>query len=75
MRSLRDADALAEGIDSIEKEGRVSWGRVEPHPGTAGGFRWYSTPTAAFRGLLDSIYPTAWTRNEWLWVVEFVRVS
>lgn len=75
VRSLRDGDALAEGIDSIEKEGRVFWGGVEPDPGTAGGFRWYDTPTAAFRGLLDSIYPTAWARNEWVWVVEFRQIS
>jgi hypothetical protein len=35
------------------------------HPGT---FHWYNAP-AAFRGLLDSIYPSAWPRSEWVWVV------
>lgn len=74
VRSLIYADVLAEGIDSIEREGQLYWGGVEPAPGAAGGFHWYESPTAAFRGLLDSIYPAAWERNEWVWVVEFVRI-
>ena len=73
VRDLTDADALAEGIRPYPQPGPPQWGGVEPkaaHPGT---FRWYASPVAAFRGLLDSIYPTAWARNEWVWVIVFER--
>ncbi|UOQ51584.1 hypothetical protein [Hymenobacter cellulosivorans] len=30
---------------------------------------------AAFRTLIDSIYPSAWVRNEWVWVIGFRRVQ
>lgn len=72
VRSLRPADALAEGIcQGIGPAGQAVWGGVEPHPGLPGTYRWYNSPVAAFHGLLDSIYPTAWARNEWVWVLEF----
>ncbi|MBD2717289.1 hypothetical protein KBK19_19775 [Microvirga sp. STR05] len=74
VRSLSEADALAEGVNSAEHEGSMRWGGVEPDPDAAGSFRWYSSPVAAFQGLLTSIYPAAWDRNEWMWVVAFNRV-
>lgn len=33
-----------------------------------------SSAVMAFRALIDAIYPTAWTRNEWVWVIEFRRL-
>ncbi|MFC4791772.1 hypothetical protein ACFPAF_06720 [Hymenobacter endophyticus] len=71
VQALTDADALAEGIECRKQQGLTHWGGVEPSPTVAGGFRWYNSPRAAFRGLLAGIYPTAWARNEWVWVVSF----
>lgn len=74
VRCLTDAEALAEGIRPREKAGRGQWGGVEPDPDSPDGFCWYNSPTAAFQALLASIYPSAWARNEWVWVLEFERV-
>lgn len=71
VRCLTEADAVAEGIYSLERPGQVVWGGVEPDPAAPGAFRWYTSPRAAFQGLLNSIYPTAWARNEWVWVIAF----
>lgn len=72
VRSLRPADALAEGISrGISPTGQAVWGGVEPHPSLPGAYYWYNSPVTAFHKLLDSIYPTAWARNEWMWVLEF----
>lgn len=75
VRDVTAADARAEGIFSREQQGSVYWGGVEPAAETAGDFLWYNNATAAFRGLFESIYPTTWARNEWVWVVAFVRVA
>lgn len=71
VRSLTGADALAEGIRARPEPGPPQWGGVEPHATPPDTFRWYASPVAAFQGLLDSIYPGAWARNEWVWVIEF----
>jgi hypothetical protein len=71
VRCLTPADAQAEGVQERVVRGLSSWGGVEPDLAQPGAFRWYPTPVAAFRALLASIYPTAWARNEWVWVVEF----
>ncbi|UOG72825.1 hypothetical protein MTX78_11875 [Hymenobacter tibetensis] len=71
VRNLTDADALAEGVQEREVAGHLQWGGVEPDPDVPGHYRWYDSPVAAFRALLNSIYPTAWERNEWVWVVTF----
>lgn len=72
VQQLTEADAVVEGIGRREVEGMWQWGGVEPNLVELGHFCWYSTPIEAFQGLLNSIYPTAWARNEWVWVVEFV---
>lgn len=71
VRCLTDADALAEGIRTRQKAGHPQWGGVVPDPNDASGFRWSASPGEAFQCLLNSIYPTAWARNEWVWVLEF----
>lgn len=73
VRCITAADVLAEGIMRREAAGQALWGGVEPTGVEPGSFHWYGSPTAAFQGLLDSIYPTAWARNEWVWVVAFKR--
>ncbi|WP_139921900.1 hypothetical protein [Hymenobacter sp. DG01] len=72
VRCLTEADALAEGIRSLEQGGQIQWGGVETD--AVGELQWFNTPIAAFQNLLESIYPTAWSRNEWMWVVEFSRL-
>ncbi len=71
VRCLSATDAGAEGIRVRSEPGPPQWGGVEPHAVQPDIFYWYDSPIAAFRGLLDSIYPSAWTRNEWVWVIEF----
>ena len=75
VRRLTEADALAEGIRRRPAAGPPQWGGVEPDAAHPNAFHWYGSPIAAFRGLLDSIYPTAWARNEWVWVIEFAPVA
>jgi hypothetical protein len=75
VRAITAADAIAEGICQLRLEDKLQWGGVEPDFASPGTFCWYDSPVTAFRGLLDSIYPTAWARNEWVWVVRFVKVS
>ena len=70
VRCLTAADAIAEGI-SYRATGRLRWGGVVLNVARPGTFRWYRRPTEAFQGLLDSIYPSVWARNGWVWVVEF----
>ena len=74
VRDLTEADAIAEGIAARPQPGPPQWGGVEPDAAQPGTFHWYDNPIVAFRGLLDSIYPTAWARNEWVWVVEFAQI-
>lgn len=71
VRRLTPADALAEGIRARPLPGPPAWGGVAPDAAQPGAFQWYPSPIAAFQALLTSIYPTAWARNEWVWVVEF----
>lgn len=73
VRELTEEDAEAEGVYAHPAPGPPQWGGVEPDAAHAGAFHWYDNRVAAFRGLLDSIYPTAWARNEWVWVIEFAR--
>lgn len=75
VQCMTEADALAEGVRRAEIEGHMQWGGVEPDAESPSQFKWYSNPLTAFQALLDSIYPTAWARNEWVWVVTFVRCS
>ena len=73
VRCLTAADAVAEGIGH-RATGQLRWGGVVPNAARPGTFRWYRSSVEAFQGLLDAIYPTAWTRNEWVWVSEFAVV-
>lgn len=74
VRELTEAAAEAEGVYARPGPGPPQWGGVEPDAAHPGAFHWYDSRVAAFRGLLDSIYPTAWARNEWVWVIEFEQL-
>ena len=73
VRSLTEADAVAEGIRARPESGPPQWGGVEPRATQLNAFYWYGSPIAAFRSLLDSIYPTAWVRNELVWVIDMLQ--
>ncbi|WP_022823778.1 hypothetical protein [Hymenobacter norwichensis] len=75
VQDITEEDALAEGVHQQEKDGHLQWGGVVPDPDRVGQFHWSSRPLVAFRVLLDSIYPTAWEQNQWMWVVTFTQVS
>jgi hypothetical protein len=69
VRLLSEAEALAEGIvayapaaDGVRQYGVYGTSAAPPLQATA---------VAAFQALLSTFYPTAWARNEWVWVVEF----
>ncbi|AII53805.1 hypothetical protein [Hymenobacter sp. APR13] len=74
VRGITEAQARQEGLGFRLQQGSEQWGGVEPAARAADGFRWYDSAVRAFQGLFDSIYPDAWARNEWVWVVEFARV-
>lgn len=71
VRCITVAGTLAEGLSQREKGGHKQWGGVEPDLVLPRCFCWYNSPIAAFHALLNSIYPGAWDRNEWVWVVKF----
>ena len=73
VQAITEADALAEGVVEY-----APISRNEPSSGqpfclseTDGDSLPQQTAVEAFRALLDTIYPTAWARNQWVWVVEF----
>lgn len=61
VRSVR-----AEQLQSITAAEALAEGLAAPDGAAA---------LAAFRTLIDSIYPSAWPRNEWVWVIGFRRVE
>ena len=76
VRGMREADARAEGL--------VEYRRGEAPPAAGRWFGVWGMPATgqphasgveAFRSLLATFYPTAWERNEWMWVLEFERVQ
>ncbi|MCB2376947.1 hypothetical protein LGH70_05100 [Hymenobacter sp. BT635] len=74
-QAITEAEAQAEGITVCESSGAEGSASTrgycaEPHDPHCSPQR---SAIAAFRILLTSIYPTAWARNEWVWVVQFRR--
>lgn len=74
VRSITEAQARLEGIQFRQLQGRVQWGGVVSVAGATAGLQWHNSAVGAFQALFESIYPAAWARNEWVWVVEFVRL-
>jgi hypothetical protein len=76
IQMITEADALAEGLvpgwlpsaDGLSTQQGYSADSSEANGVLQG------SAVGAFRCLIDSIYPTAWERNEWVWVVEFKRL-
>ena len=73
VRAITESQALAEGIVAypLPAGGERGPGQQYGVRGAEGARPPQSSAIAAFQALLHSIYPTAWERNEWVWVVEF----
>lgn len=62
VQSISEADAKAEGCDNKGTEAAKFCG-------------WYEVPRRAFWRIWEKVYPKSWEKNEWVWVVEFKKVS
>jgi hypothetical protein len=75
VRRITETDARAEGLVECLRSGAHPaagrWFGVWGMPATC---RPHTSGVEALRALLTTFYPTAWERNEWMWVVEFERV-
>jgi hypothetical protein len=85
LQEISEADALAEGIRSFTKDGRLlKYWACDPaedlpndkHPLWCAWQCMPKDPRKAFRALWESIHePGSWNANPWLWVVEFRKVE
>ncbi|MCB2410001.1 hypothetical protein [Hymenobacter lucidus] len=69
VQAITEAQALAEGI--VLLPAALGSGPGYSADSEAGRRCPQASAVDAFRTLIESIYPTAWSRNEWVWVVEF----
>lgn len=69
VQSISEADAIAEGVEKI---GNRYKGYMPLNTGKE-----YSPATAktSFSQLWETIYGESWSRNDWVWVVEFKRIE
>ncbi len=83
VQSISEADAIAEGLARITKDG-TTWKFGIPDrdrmPGTDDlGWpwnEWCTDPRAAYRHLWELTYgPESWDRNDWVWVVSFAQIA
>lgn len=83
LRDISEADAQAEGIKALSKDGcTVKYG-IPDRDGLPGnddyGWHWHnwlSSAVLAYRQLWDQINGNgSWDKNPWVWVVEFKRVD
>ncbi|TGE24427.1 hypothetical protein E5K00_04210 [Hymenobacter aquaticus] len=75
VQAITEAEAWAEGVDLCLRESTpgtgpaTGCGAPPRHPDSLPA----GSAVAAFRALITAIYPTAWARNEWVWVIRFRR--
>lgn len=82
LQKITEADAVAEGLKSVAKDGKLfKWGIPDSdgcpgndQPGSWHWHEWEKSPIAAFRKLWASINGSdSWDANPWVWVIEFKR--
>lgn len=66
LQSINEEDAMAEGVER-DSDGWRDY--LMPHTQCC------NTARASFLTLIESIYPGAWDRNEWQWVISFRRID
>ena len=81
LHKISEADAIAEGLKAISKDGGRTYKYGVPdfegYPGE-GGWRWAEwkiCPRAAFKKLWESAYGPGSFNDKWVWVIEFRRVD
>lgn len=82
LQDISEADAVAEGISRITKDGRLFKHGIPDRDGLPGndddGWHWQEWevyPRDAYQTLWESINgPESWDSNPWVWVVEFKKV-
>ena len=83
LHDISEADAQAEGIKALSKDGRTVKYGVPDRDGLPGnddyGWHWHnwlSSAVLAYRQLWDQINGYGlWEENPWVWVVEFRRIN
>ena len=77
VRAITEAEALAEGIVAHPLPAGDARGSGPQYgmAGEPGGKPLQPSAVSAFYLLLNSFYPTAWERNEWVWVIEFAPIA
>ncbi|WP_205956746.1 hypothetical protein [Pantoea stewartii] len=83
LNNISEADAIAEGLAEISKDGRIYKYGVpdrDGYPGTDDyGWPWHEWeryPISAYSKLWKSIYgEESWQANPWVWVIEFKHVE
>lgn len=84
LHDISEADAVAEGLACITKDGdrtrKYGIPDADGMPGTDDhGWpwnEWRSDPREAYRKLWESINgPGSWDLNPWVWVIEFKRIT
>lgn len=83
LQDISEADAMAEGLTALTKDGRtIKFGipDMDGEPGTDDiGWPWSTwllSARGAYRKLWESINgPGSWEANPWVWVIEFKRVT
>jgi hypothetical protein len=77
LQDISEADAKAEGLTSLTKDGHLFKYGIPEADGTPGaaGWQWQdwcANPIDAYKKLWNSINGAdAWEQNPWVWVVEF----
>lgn len=83
LQDITDADARAEGLMALSKDGALTKYGIPDRDGLPGNDNdgwhwkdWETSPVAAFRKLWDGINSKrgfSWDFNPWVWVVEFPK--
>lgn len=75
LQAISEADAIAEGIESVRNEGKY-WRDYSNPAGRDCESMTAVTPVESYRTLWESINGQgSWAANPWVWVVEFNKVG
>ncbi|MFM9880682.1 MAG: hypothetical protein ACKVOO_09780 [Burkholderiaceae bacterium] len=76
LQDISEADAIAEGIESLSYGGITTWRNYSLTDKLASVSPMLESPIDSYRTLWECINgPGSWDANPWVWVVEFKRVK